>query len=108
MLNGNIGVMKSMMAELTDETNMARGFSLIPVTWAIGGTLGFEILLLSFIIWLTVFGPQGPSLVEFYRGHKIVGLTSSRILFGANTHTSYHVSPPPHMLSCHFLLLSFS
>ncbi|KAI9452887.1 MFS general substrate transporter [Lactarius psammicola] len=40
MLNGNIGVMKSMMAELTDETNMARGFSLIPVTWAIGGTIG--------------------------------------------------------------------
>jgi MFS family permease len=41
MLNGNIGVMKSMMAELTDETNMARGFSLIPVTWAVGGTIGF-------------------------------------------------------------------
>ncbi|KAH9030867.1 MFS general substrate transporter [Lactarius deliciosus] len=40
MLNGNIGVMKSMMAELTDETNMARGFSLIPVTWAIGSTMG--------------------------------------------------------------------
>ncbi|KAN0136102.1 Major facilitator superfamily domain containing protein [Lactarius tabidus] len=40
MLNGNTGVMKSMMAELTDESNMARGFSLIPVTWAIGGTLG--------------------------------------------------------------------
>ncbi|KAH9026658.1 MFS general substrate transporter [Lactarius hengduanensis] len=40
MLNGNIGVMKSMMAELTDETNMARGFSLIPVTWAVGGAIG--------------------------------------------------------------------
>ncbi|KAH8985275.1 MFS general substrate transporter [Lactarius akahatsu] len=40
MLNGNIGVMKSMMAELTDETNMARGFSLIPVTWAVGSTVG--------------------------------------------------------------------
>ncbi|KAH8989132.1 MFS general substrate transporter [Lactarius akahatsu] len=40
MLNGNIGVMKSMMAELTDETNMARGFSLIPVTWAVGSTIG--------------------------------------------------------------------
>jgi hypothetical protein len=41
MLNGNIGVIKSMLAELTDETNMARGFSLIPVVWAIGGTIGF-------------------------------------------------------------------
>ncbi|KAH9039475.1 MFS general substrate transporter [Lactarius deliciosus] len=40
MLNGNIGVMKSMMAELTDETNMARGFSLLPVTWCVGGTIG--------------------------------------------------------------------
>ena len=41
MLNGNIGVIKSMLAELTDETNMARGFSLIPVIWALGGTIGF-------------------------------------------------------------------
>ncbi|KAI9452893.1 MFS general substrate transporter [Lactarius psammicola] len=40
MLNGNIGVMKSMMAELTDESNMARGFSLISVTWAVGSTIG--------------------------------------------------------------------
>ncbi|KAN0130269.1 major facilitator superfamily transporter [Lactarius tabidus] len=40
MLNGNIGVMKSMMAELTDETNMARGFSLVPLTWAVGSTVG--------------------------------------------------------------------
>ncbi|KAI0275665.1 major facilitator superfamily domain-containing protein [Russula aff. rugulosa BPL654] len=40
MLNGNIGVIKSMLAELTDETNMARGFSLIPVIWALGGTIG--------------------------------------------------------------------
>ncbi|KAH9059729.1 MFS general substrate transporter [Lactarius vividus] len=40
MLNGNIGVMKSMMAELTDETNMARGFSLLPVTWCVGSTIG--------------------------------------------------------------------
>jgi hypothetical protein len=45
MLNGNIGVMKSMLAELTDETNMASGFSLIQVTWAIGGTIGYGILL---------------------------------------------------------------
>ncbi|KAH8984553.1 MFS general substrate transporter [Lactarius hatsudake] len=37
MLNGNVSVMKSMMAELTDETNLARGSSLIQVTWAIGG-----------------------------------------------------------------------
>ncbi|KAH8993669.1 MFS general substrate transporter [Lactarius deliciosus] len=60
MLNGNIGVMKSMMAELTDETNMARGFSLIPVTWAIGSTMGFSISLLYSVLWL-ISGPLGPS-----------------------------------------------
>ncbi|KAH9052774.1 MFS general substrate transporter [Lactarius vividus] len=40
MLNGNVGVMKSMMAELTDETNVARGSSLISVNWAIGNVIG--------------------------------------------------------------------
>ena len=48
MLNGNVGVMKSMMAELTDETNMARGSSLIPVIWAAGGTIGFGTSLVSY------------------------------------------------------------
>jgi hypothetical protein len=49
MLNGNIGVMKSMMVELTDETNMARGFSLVPLTWVVGSTVGFDISIFSFI-----------------------------------------------------------
>ena len=48
MLNGNVGVMKSMMAELTDETNMARGSSLIPVIWAAGGTIGFGTSFVSY------------------------------------------------------------
>ena len=47
MLNGNIGVMKSMLAELTDETNVARGCSLMSITWAVGGTVGSDILILS-------------------------------------------------------------
>ena len=99
--------MKSMMADLTDETNMARGFSLIPIAWAIGGTIGFDLLFLSFIICL-ISGPLGPSLAVYYRGHTIVGQMFSRILSGENTHTSCHVLPPPHMRSCHFLLLQFS
>lgn len=61
LLNGNVGVMKSMMAELTDSTNIAqglpiihnssaeltlttykiKGFSLIPITWSIGATIGY-------------------------------------------------------------------
>ena len=107
MLNGNTGIMKSMMAELTDETNMARGFALIPVTWAIGGTIAFDLLLLSIFIWL-ICGLPDPSLVVYYRGHKIVGQISSRILSGQNTLTSCHVSPLLHMVSCCFLLLRFS
>ena len=107
MLNGNTGIMKSMMAELTDETNMARGFSLVPLTWAVGGTLGFDILLACFVLQL-ISGSPGLSLVVSYRGHKIVGQMCSRILSGANTHTSCPVSLPPHMHSYRFLLLLFS
>ncbi|PCH42368.1 MFS general substrate transporter [Wolfiporia cocos MD-104 SS10] len=39
-LNGNIGVIKSMMGELTDSTNMAQGFALMPVVWSAGATVG--------------------------------------------------------------------
>lgn len=39
-LNGNIGVTKSMMGEITDSTNMAQGFAFLPVVWCIGMTLG--------------------------------------------------------------------
>ncbi|KAI0784497.1 major facilitator superfamily domain-containing protein [Abortiporus biennis] len=40
ILNGNTGVMKSMVAELTDSTNLAQAFSLMPVVWCIGATAG--------------------------------------------------------------------
>ncbi|KAF7773190.1 hypothetical protein Agabi119p4_5357 [Agaricus bisporus var. burnettii] len=40
LLNGNIGVMKSVMGELTDSSNRAEGFALMPVVWATGSTLG--------------------------------------------------------------------
>ncbi|THV02477.1 MFS general substrate transporter [Dendrothele bispora CBS 962.96] len=36
LLNGNIGVLKSMMGELTDETNIAQGMALMPITWSTG------------------------------------------------------------------------
>ncbi|KZP17589.1 MFS general substrate transporter [Athelia psychrophila] len=39
-LNGNIGVMKSMMSEITDSTNIAQGFALMPMTWSVGSTIG--------------------------------------------------------------------
>ncbi len=65
MLNGNIGVIKCMMtgkyfsdgpvpylslsmdSELTDSTNMAQGFAMMPVMWSIGGTVGYDSLLIS-------------------------------------------------------------
>ena len=40
------------MAELTDETNVARGFSLVSVVWAVGSIIGFVISLLSSVLWL--------------------------------------------------------
>ena len=43
-LNGNIGVTKSMMAEITDHTNRARGFAFMPMIWSLGSTLGWVIV----------------------------------------------------------------
>ncbi|KAF8626600.1 hypothetical protein AX17_006518 [Amanita inopinata Kibby_2008] len=39
-LNGNIGVIKSMMAELTDETNISKAYAYMPIAWSTGGALG--------------------------------------------------------------------
>ncbi|KZT20436.1 member of major facilitator superfamily multidrug-resistance, DHA1 sub-family [Neolentinus lepideus HHB14362 ss-1] len=39
-LNGNIGVIKSMMAELTDSTNIAQAYAYMPISWSTGSTLG--------------------------------------------------------------------
>ncbi|KII95734.1 hypothetical protein PLICRDRAFT_227118 [Plicaturopsis crispa FD-325 SS-3] len=39
-LNGNTGVMKSMMGEITDSTNMAEAFGWLPVTWSLGVSIG--------------------------------------------------------------------
>jgi len=39
-LNGNIGVIKSILAEMTDHTNMSLAYSYQPITWSTGATLG--------------------------------------------------------------------
>lgn len=39
-LNGNIGVMKSIMGDLTDPSNRAEVFAYLPVVWGLGATLG--------------------------------------------------------------------
>ncbi|KZV80868.1 MFS general substrate transporter [Exidia glandulosa HHB12029] len=38
-LNGNVAVLKSSLGEITDKTNRARAFSLLPLTWSIGSVL---------------------------------------------------------------------
>ena len=43
-LKGIIGVVKSAMAELTDETNMARGFSSLLMAWSVGYVIGSGIV----------------------------------------------------------------
>ncbi|KAJ7116527.1 major facilitator superfamily domain-containing protein, partial [Mycena epipterygia] len=40
LLNGNIGVMKSAMGDLTDRTNRAEGYAYLPIVWATGASLG--------------------------------------------------------------------
>ncbi|KAI9437142.1 major facilitator superfamily domain-containing protein [Lactarius indigo] len=37
---GYVGTVKSTMAELTDETNVARGFSMLPMSWSLGYAIG--------------------------------------------------------------------
>lgn len=39
--------MKSAIGELTDSTNRARGFSLIPIVWSAGSTIAYVV---NFII----------------------------------------------------------
>ncbi|KAJ3898999.1 major facilitator superfamily multidrug-resistance, DHA1 sub-family [Lentinula edodes] len=40
VFNGNIGVSKTLMAESTDDTNRADAFTLMPIIWTVGSTVG--------------------------------------------------------------------
>ncbi|KAI6044360.1 major facilitator superfamily domain-containing protein [Pisolithus marmoratus] len=39
-LSGNIGVIKSMLAEITDATNLAQAWGVMPLAWFLGATIG--------------------------------------------------------------------
>ncbi|GAA5986579.1 hypothetical protein JCM10908_003809 [Rhodotorula pacifica] len=39
-LNGNVAVIKSMLGEVTDESNQARAFSFLPLAWSVGSVIG--------------------------------------------------------------------
>lgn len=38
--SSNSGVLKSVMAEMCDETNLAHAFAYVPIAWSAGGTIG--------------------------------------------------------------------
>ncbi|KAF7762283.1 hypothetical protein Agabi119p4_8876 [Agaricus bisporus var. burnettii] len=40
IFNGNIGVSKTIMVELTDKTNVGDAFAMMPLMWSIGSTIG--------------------------------------------------------------------
>ncbi|KAH0579745.1 hypothetical protein H2248_002582 [Termitomyces sp. 'cryptogamus'] len=39
-LDGNVGIIKSIMAELTDSTNIAQTYAYLPIAWSAGGSVG--------------------------------------------------------------------
>ena len=39
VLDGNVGVLKAMVGELTDDTNSAQGFTVILMAWSTGATI---------------------------------------------------------------------
>jgi len=64
-LNGNIGVAKSILAEITDESNIARGFSMLPLAAGVGQVIGSGMLhKISFPSLMS--GPQ-----SFHRWHFV-------------------------------------
>lgn len=45
-LNGNVGVVKSVLAELADDSNVAQAFSFLPLVFVIGQVIGFGLLII--------------------------------------------------------------
>jgi MFS family permease len=39
-LNGNVGIIKSIVAEITDPTNIPQVYAYMPIAWSLGGALG--------------------------------------------------------------------
>ncbi|KAG1778799.1 MFS multidrug-resistance DHA1 sub-family [Suillus placidus] len=39
-LNGSVGVVKSMMVDITDSTNLAQAYAYMPLAWSTGGSIG--------------------------------------------------------------------
>jgi hypothetical protein len=39
-LNGNVGIIKSIVAEITDPAHLPQVYAVMPVSWSTGGALG--------------------------------------------------------------------
>ena len=84
----SVGTLESsgVIAELTDETNVAHGFSLRPMARAFGYIIGCACSLL----WSPYCRVFGLLWAVCYHNRKIDGLTTFPILSGKNTHTFFH------------------
>jgi hypothetical protein len=57
-LNGNVGIVKSVLAEITDDSNVARAFSLLPLSFVIGQVIGFGLSITRLFLLLMVYRPR--------------------------------------------------
>ena len=48
-LNGNVGIVKSVLAEIADDSNIARAFSFLPLSFVIGQVIGFGFLIVRLL-----------------------------------------------------------
>ena len=95
-LNGNVGVLKSAIGEVTDESNMARAFSFIPLVWFVGSTVALV---------ATPRCPFAPDLLTVHCSEAICPIQLRRfplylaIRFGEQIRTFYPAEQLPHFPS---------
>ena len=108
-MKGYVGIVHIMMAELTDESNAARGFSTLPMSYSLGYAIGS--------VTASAICPVAPSLIfrlsvrslgACYHDHKIAGQTSFPTISGLNTLTFFHASWLLLVAAPHSLLTRFA
>ena len=80
------------MGELTDTTNRAQGYSLLPAVWCIGATIGFVPKGFYLIFYFMTDERLGHYLEALYRTHMNASRKLSQDRFGRIIHTSFPVS----------------
>ena len=77
-------------SEITDSTNMAQGFAMMPVMWSIGGTVGYVRGVAIELYQADALHSDHSSAVSWLN-RTTGGLTFSQILFGNIILISFHV-----------------